>query len=97
VVISGYDPVKKAGQAHAVAYQNLGGLGWRFFDSNYGAFQFKETNEFRNFVDWYMVHTKYLPAVQLGESCKVVGVNAPPFTGANFERLMANLTGALAR
>lgn len=83
--------------AHAVAMQNLGAHGWRFFDANFGAFHLKDATAFEGFIDWFMRASDYLTNGFLGLSCDVVGVDPPPFTGANFQQLMDSLVKKLDR
>jgi hypothetical protein len=83
--------------AHAVAMQNMGAAGWLFFDANFGEFRFKDAAAFEAFIGWFMRESDYLTNGFLATSCDVVGVDPPPYTGANFLKIMENLTKKLER
>jgi hypothetical protein len=83
--------------AHAIAMQNMGAAGWLFFDANFGAFRLKDAAAFEAFVGWFMRESGYLTNGFLATSCDVVGVDPPPFTGANFQQVVESLTKKLGR
>jgi hypothetical protein len=68
--------------AHAVAMQNEGARGWRFFDANYGCFSATSDQDFQEFIDWYMFETEY--EMKYGSSVEIVGVNPPPYVLGGF-------------
>jgi hypothetical protein len=83
--------------AHAVAMQNMGAAGWLFFDANFGEFRFQDAAAFEAFIGWFMRESGYLTNGFLAVSCDVVGVDPPPYTGANFSKIMENLKQKLDR
>lgn len=68
--------------AHAVALQNMGKGGWRFFDANYGEFCARTNEEFEKLFDWYMQETGY--KTKYSEWAYVIGIDPPPYVNAGF-------------
>ncbi len=74
---------------HAVAMQNMGSRGWRFFDANYGEFRAKNDAEFETVIDWYWAATGY--KTDFAASTSIVSINPPPYTGATFDQSVKDL------
>ena len=77
-----YISIRGSAGGHALAMQNTGGGGWRFFDSNKGEFIFTSNDLFESFIDGYMDATDY--DTRLGDLVNIVGVNPPPYVAAGF-------------
>lgn len=83
------------GGGHGVAMQNMGNAGWRFFDANFGSFHLSDAPAFEAFIDWFMVRSGYMRNGFLSTDCRIVGIDPPPFTGANFKVAMEALVKSL--
>jgi hypothetical protein len=75
--------------SHAVAMQNEGARGWRFFDANYGCFSATSDQDFQEFIDWYMRETEY--EKMFSKFVKIVGINPPPYVLGGFGPGVENL------
>jgi hypothetical protein len=77
------------GGGHAVAMQNMGKSGWRFFDANYGAMKTNTPQGFENLMTWFLKATGY--GTQYTTAVRIAGINPPPYVGANFQTLMKSI------
>lgn len=77
-----YVSLRRPGGGHAVAMQNMGPSGWRFFDANFGCFHVRKSGEFWEFMDWYLEATGYDETYT--EMTRIVGINPPPFVTPAF-------------
>jgi hypothetical protein len=77
------------GSAHAVAMQNQGVRGRRFFDATAGCFWAKSDEDFQEFIDWSMFTVAY--DMKFDKSVEIVGVNPPPYVLGGFGPGVANL------
>lgn len=87
--------IAREGGAHAVAMMNEGPLGWRFFDANFGHFRLADAPAFESFIDWFAQRSGYKRTYV--KRVATVHINPPPFTGANFQSLMAQVRRSLGR
>lgn len=90
-----YVSIRGSGGGHGVAMQNMGDAGWRFFDSNFGAFHLKDAAAFEAFIEWFMKHSNYTSGDFLSKNCRIVGIDPPPFTAVNFKPVMDALVKSL--
>jgi len=87
--------MRRSGGGHAVAMENWGKNGWRFFDANYGEFKCKDAANFEVFMTWFLYKSGY--GTRYNAKIRTVFVNPPPYTAANFQDLIKKQRQLLGR